>query len=68
MFAFLAGGAEKIALFYKFFIDPAPARWLKVVGLLPTPPRTLPSWIIKTNPSCLIFIMSLAINCKLFDL
>ena len=34
-------------------IDPAPASWIKVVGMLPTPPGTLQSWIIKANPSCL---------------
>ena len=45
--------------------------WIKVVGMLPTlptprhptylhtPPRTLPSWIIKANPSCIIELLSL---------
>ena len=46
----------------QLFFDPATVSWIKVVGMLPTylptlpthptPPRTLPSWIIKANPSC----------------
>ena len=48
----------------QFSIDPAPASWIKVVGMLPThptyPPRTLPSWIIKANPSCFLYLLILS--------
>ena len=50
----------------QFLIDPVTVSWIKVVGMLHTPPhpthhppRTLSSWIIKENLSCLTTFPSL---------